>query len=385
MKTVITLSSHVTGAGVIRSLGEKGVPLVVVYYNKWDMGYVSRYLTDKIKAPHPNKYENKFIDLLVECKRKYTGSILIPLDDETLVAVSRNRDILEKHYIIAFNKWETVRKIIYKKYTYRLAEEIDVHAPATFVPENIDEAEIYGRTVQYPCMVKPCQSHTYFDLFQKKMVKVQNCDQLLNEYKRAYKAGIEVMLQEYIPGDDSLGVNYNSYFWNNEPLVEFTAEKVRLCPPESGAPCVVISKNIPEVIESSRRILKALDYNGYSCIEYKKDSRDGIYKFMEVNGRHNRSMLLSVKCGINFPWIEYNHLGYGKYPASNAHNTFKKGIYWIDLTKDLAAFFQYRKNKYSLLKYLKPYFSKHIFAIHNFKDPLPFIKRCFDLLKRIIG
>ncbi len=29
---------------------------------------------------------------------------------------------------------------------------------------------------------------------------------------------------------------------------------------------------------------------------------------MEMNGRHNRSGLLAVKCGINFPWIEYQGL-----------------------------------------------------------------------------
>ena len=106
---------------------------------------------------------------------------------------------------------------------------------------------------------------------------------------------------------------------------------------------------------------------------------------MEVNGRHNRSLLLSVKCGINFPWIEYNHLAYGKYPASCTYENYRKGIYWIDFTKDLAASLQYGiKRRCSLLKYLKPYFGKHIFAIFDFKDPLPFIKRCFDILKCVI-
>ncbi|MHC4929380.1 MAG: ATP-binding protein, partial [Planctomycetota bacterium] len=82
---------------------------------------------------------------------------------------------------------------------------------------------------------------------------------------------------------------------------------MRLSPPDSGVPSVVISKHIPEVVQAGRKLLKAFDYRGYSCMEFKKDPNDGIYKLMEINARHNRSSLLAVKCGINFPWVEYQH------------------------------------------------------------------------------
>jgi D-aspartate ligase len=71
-------------------------------------------------------------------------------------------------------------------------------------------------------------------------------------------------------------------------------------------PSVVISKDINGVIESGRKILQASSYDGYSCTEFKKDIRDGKYKLMEINGRHNHSALLSIRCGINFLLIEYN-------------------------------------------------------------------------------
>jgi predicted ATP-grasp superfamily ATP-dependent carboligase len=187
------------------------------------------------------------------------------------------------------------------------------------------------------------------------------------------------MLHEYIPGDDTQGVNYNSYFWNGEPLVEFTAEKVRLAPQGFGVPRVVISKDFPEVKEPGRKILKAMNFYGYSCTEFKRDIRDGTFKLMEVNGRHNLSTLLSVKCGINFPWLMYKHLVLGDLPSAS---DYKSGIYWIDLTKDIIYnLAHYHKERYSLVQYLRPYISPHVFAILDWKDPKPFIKRWIDLVR----
>lgn len=394
MIPAIVLSSHTIGLGVIRALGIMGVPIIAVYYEKQDMGYVSKYVKEKIYAPHPGKYEDQFINLLMECTARFSGSLLIPADDTTLTAVARHKSLLERHYKVACTEWKIAEQFIDKKYTYALADSIGVPAPWTIVLESLEDVERHGRSIEYPCMVKPCQSHHYFQVFRKKMVLVKNFNQMLSAYKQATDAGVEVMLQEFIPGDDTHGVNYNSYFQNGEPLVEFTAEKVRLSPPEFGVPRVAISKDIPEIIESGRNILVALDFYGYSCTEFKKDARDGVYKLMEVNGRHNRSVLLAVHCGINFPWIEYEHLVLGRQPSINnfqrgncpsekeCPTKHSIGVYWIDEFKDVIHSTRYFiKERYSLIQYILPYIKSHIFATFDLKDPVPFIKRCIDLIK----
>jgi predicted ATP-grasp superfamily ATP-dependent carboligase len=214
------------------------------------------------------------------------------------------------------------------------------------------------------------------------MVRVDNHDQAIIAYQQATDAGLEVMLQEIIPGDDSQVVNYNSYFWNGEPLVEFTAQQLRKAPPKIGAPCVVMSKDIPEVINPGRRILQAMDFHGYSCTEFKRDSRDGVYKLMEVNGRHNRSALLAVHCGVNFPWLQYKHLVQGELPSTS---DYKTGIYWISLDKDIAYSIEYLcKERYPIIRYIQPYLRPHVFAVLDCKDLKPFIKICIKLVKRAI-
>jgi D-aspartate ligase len=380
LKPAIVLGSHVMGLAVIRALGSMGVPIVVVVYDeKQDMGYVSRYVTEKITAPHPEKAELEFIDVLMKTAVHLGGGLLIPTSDETLGAISRHKTLLERHYIVACTEWNISEQFIDKKRTYALADAIGVPAPITTIPHSVEDVEIYSRTVHYPCLVKPCQSHSYFDRFKRKMTRVDNLQQMLAAYQEAADAGMETMLQELIPGDDTQGVNYNSYFWNGEPLTEFTAEKVRNAPPQFGSPRVAVSKHIPEVLEPGRKILRAMGFYGYSCTEFKKDARDGIYKLMEVNGRHNRSGLLAVHCGINFPWIQYRHLVFGDLPRAC---DFRTAVYWIDIIRDIGFSLKFlRTERYSLSQYIQPYRSPHVFAILDKQDPKPFMRRCINLAK----
>ncbi len=384
MKPAIVLGTHTMGLGVMRALGAAGVPVVAVYYEAdKDMGYTSNCVSERVAAPHPAQSEEEFVALLVSLASRLGGSVLFPVSDETLVAVSRHKDTLDCHYIVACTEWPVTQQFIDKKRTYALAETAGVAAPKTIVPQSREDVERYGETIEYPCLVKPCQSHLFFAHFGRKMVPVENLDQMLAVYQQAVDAGMEVTLQEIIPGDDTHVVNYNSYFWNGQPLVEFTAQHVRKAPPEFGSPCVAISKHIPEVIEPGRRILQAMGFYGYSCTEFKRDPRDGIYKLMEVNGRHNLSGLLAVRCGINFPWLHYNHLIRGEAPSATGYRT---GVYWIDITRDAAYSARcLSSHRYSPIQYVRPYLKPHVFAVLDLGDPKPFLKRLGDLIMRVFA
>ena len=133
-----------------------------------------------------------------------------------------------------------------------------VPVPKTTVPQSVEEVEELGRSIEYPCLVKPTQSHRYYARFKTKMVEVKDLDHLRSTYLEAAEAGMEVMVQEFIPGKDADGVNYNSYFWDGQPVVEFTAAKVRNAPPIFGSPCVAMSQHVPEVIDQGQ-LLQAMD------------------------------------------------------------------------------------------------------------------------------
>jgi D-aspartate ligase len=379
LKPAVVVSGHTMGLGVSRALGSMGVPVTLIQYDERDTGQESKHVQCVIRAPHPEKSEKQFIEKLVDEAPRFGRGLLIPTCDAALASISRNKEVLDKYYTVAATEWDITKLFLEKKYTYELAEKLGIAIPKTIIPNSIEDVEQYGATVMYPVLVKPSQSHLFTAKFGHKMVEVNDIKSMLEVYQYSVEAGLEVILQEIIPGPDSNGANYNSYFWDNKPLVEFTARKMRSCPPRFGSPRVVLSEIIPEITEPGRKILAAMGFYGFSCTEFKKDFRDGKWKLMEVNGRHNMSCLLAARCGVNFPYLQYRHLVYNEQPSAPRQQT---GIYWIDLVRDMGCNIQYfGKEPFGIFDYFRPYINPHIDAIFDWKDPKPFTVRIKNLVK----
>ncbi len=383
LKPAFVLSGQQPALGVVRALGVMGIPIVVMHYKDEDVAYLSKYVTHSVASPHPETHEKEFIELLLKSAEQFGDGILYPASDETLVAVVKNKVILEQHFIVPCPDWDVVQKFIEKKYTYKIADNNGVPAPKTIIPTCLEDVLNYAKSVDFPCLVKPSQSHLFFDHFKRKMFPVENEEELISVYNQSVHAGLEVMLQEIIPGDDINVVNYNAYFWEGKPLVEFTAQHIRNAPPWWGSPRVVLSKDIPEVIEPGRKILKAMGFSGYACTEFKKDERTGIYKLIEVNGRHNLSTSLAVRCGINFPYLQYRHILENEIPSQSE---YEKGVYWVEIISDITNSLKFlRQEKYSLSQYLRPYVKPNVFATFALSDLGPYPKRLFIPIQKVLN
>ena len=383
MIPAIIIGTHTMGLGVIRALGIMNVPIIAIYYKKDDMGYVSKYVRESYHFPHPEFEETQFINRLIDLGARFPGSPLIPVSDESLKVISKHKLLLQNYFKVACPEWEIVEKLLEKNFTYKLAEAIGVPIPKTIIPTSMDEVISFSKDLSYPCLVKPVESHSYFRLFKRKIVKASDFQQLFSACLEAEQASMQVMLQELIPGADDQGVNYNSYFWEGQPLVEFTAQKVRSAPPELGSPCAAMSLKVPEVMENGRKMLNAAGFYGYACTEFKRDPRDGVYKLIEINGRHNLSTLLAVNCGINFPWLHYRHLVEGILPQQN---NFREGLFWIDVERDLA-YIPRRlfRGKEQLSQIFSPYIHAHVDAVFDPTDPMPFFKRYLDFCRNTLN
>lgn len=377
----IVLSAHTSGLAVIRALGKHNIPVIVVSYEDHDMGIVSRYVKEVYRSPHPEQDEAGFMAIIKQIYDKYSKSVIIPADDATLMFLSKHKEFLSRWFIVSATDLRTTQLFIEKKYTYELCYKYGIPAPMNLVPENLSQVEAYAEKVKYPCLVKPSQGHKYYEIFRKKMETAYNKEELLFYYKQADEYGLEVMLQELIPGDSS-GLNYNSLFINGEPAAEFISEKLRYSPDNFGVPCAAKTiELIPEVVESGRKILKAMNFEGFSCTEFKKDPRDNIYKLMEVNGRHNRSAALAVEAGLNFPLILYRYQVFCEIPKNT---TYKKNVFWVDESRDLmSTFLKTLRLKYSFSKFIEPYIKDHVYAVTDGSDIRPILKRIADIIKMV--
>jgi D-aspartate ligase len=355
----IVVGSDLAGLGVIRALGEMDVPVLATYSSPHEFGRVSRHVSRALRSPPPVQ-EERFVDFLADLGSRYEGAVLVPVSDEAVTAVARHTPTLSPRFRVACMDWPIVETFIDKRRTYELARAVGVPAPRTLLPRDAAEVERCGKAVGYPCLLKPSHAHLYRSSFGRKLVKAAGPDELLEAWTEAEQAGLGSMVQEFIPGPDSHGANYNSYFVDGQPVVACTAQKVRLQPPEVGYPRVVLSRNLPEVAAQGATLLQAMGVEGFTCTEFKLDARDGSYKLMEVNGRHNNSTLLSVRSGVNFPYVMYRHLVAGEVPSDGS---WRSGVYWIDPLSDLTQSVRYAgRERHSAREYLRPYVREHVFG-----------------------
>ncbi len=380
MKPALVVSCYTMGLGVIRSLGERGVPIVAVQFDRRDIAQHSRHVVDVHHVPAPDRHEEAFVASLVELGRRYPGAFLVPAHDAPLVAIARHRRLLGESLVVAAPEWETVHRCIDKSQTYRVAAEAGVPVPRLVTPGSIEELETGIEEIGLPLLVKPSWSHLFVHEFGTKMVHATTAAEARGAFERSAVAGLEVMLQEVIPGPPSAGVNLNSYTVAGEPVAEFTARKVRNSPSQWGSPRVAVSEYVEEVREPGRKLMRALGIEGFANSEWKQDERDGIYKLMEVNARHNLSSLLAVRCGVDFPWIDYRFRMNGAIPEPP--DRAEQGRYWIDLVRDLAASLgDMRDGRLTVGDFLRPYFRPHVGAHWSWRDPWPGLARGWDALR----
>ncbi len=378
----LVVSGHTMALAVVRALGEAGVPVGVLHYDARDMAQASRYVVEDGRVPHPLHDEERFVGELMQRAPGYERPLLVPASDESLVALSRHADALSSGYVVACAAWDVVRRVIDKSCTYEVAERSGVAAPRTRVPRSGADLEVQAAEIGFPLLLKPAESHRFYERFGRKMVRVETLAALHAAYAAAVDAGLSVMVQEIIPGPDDLVVNYNAYTWDGVPRAEFTARQVRKAPPQFGSPRVVLAERIPGVIEPGRRILAALGFSGFACTEFKLDPRTGSYVLMEVNGRHNLSGLLAVRSGVNFPLLQYRHLMEGVLP--NAPSSPRYGLYWTDAFRDVGYNVAgLRRERYGAAEYLRPYAARHCDAILDRRDPGPSLVRLLYLARHL--
>ncbi len=365
------LGGFEAGLAVVRSLGAAGVPVVLVWHSETEHARHSRYVERSVRAPDPGQEPDRYRDRLLDLIRPSGHGLVLPTTDETVTLAARARGELEPQATVACPHWIVAELFLDKHLTYDLADRLGVAAPETTLPLGAKHVEELATTVSYPCLVKPRSSYEYTRAFGVKMKKAWTPTELLSAWREAEEAGIGTLIQEFIPGPETAGVNYNGYYVDGQPVVETTARKVRLWPEDIGFPTVVVGRTAPEVLEPSRRLLGGMGIDGFANVEFKCDSRTGEPILMEVNGRPNMSGMLSIRCGVDFPLITYRHLCSGDRP--NSPPAPREGVFWINEPSDLAgSVSRIRAGKMSARQYLGPYLRPHVFAWLSWSDPGPF-------------
>jgi predicted ATP-grasp superfamily ATP-dependent carboligase len=323
----IVLGGHVQGLGIVRILGREGIPVLVIDNTNANLAKHSKYCHNFYRIKDDLLFD--FLNSLVQ-SQQYRGWVIFPTNDFHVKLLSQNKQQLEKNFIISTDSWDTVRIFYNKRETYRLAENLQIPIATTFFPEN--ENEIDGLKVKFPCIIKPAVMYDFYKKTRKKVFVCRDMKELKANYNKALELipAEDVIVQEIINGPSRNQYSSCFLFLNNITYINLIACRMRQHPLDFGnATTYAETIEIPELREYGERILKAVGYNGICEMEFKLDSRDNKYKFLEVNSRTWKWHTIANKAGT--PFVK-NYFDYLTGKIIQPSEGFSKSAYIHSLT-----------------------------------------------------
>lgn len=294
----------VNGLAAIRSLGRAGAPVLAVDHRPWALGLRSRYATP-VSAPDPAKDEEGFVAALLALGDALgTPAPVFATHDEGLNAIARHAGELGERFLYPFPDWSSLERIQSKRFQLEAAERAGVDIPMTGHPRSADEALRIADEIGYPVLVKPADPVEFKRRHRRQAFRCETRSELEEAF--ALSEPHEPMVQELVPGGDDTLYTLGSYLdATGRPLGVFSGRKLRQTPPTVGTCRVGEATWVQEVVDSGLRFLEALEYRGVSQVEFKRDSRDGRYKLMEINPRLYQWHGLAAACGVDLPRLAY--------------------------------------------------------------------------------
>jgi len=300
----VVFHGHITALAVARSLGRRGVPVIVLDHSPDGLAPASRHVAAAGLCPNVLDDEQGFIDYLLALGEALgRPAVLYPTNDEWVLAVNRHRAALERRFLIPFAGEEVVEPVLDKIQLYRTAERLGIPIPRTWYPSEVDPRAL-ARQLPYPCIVKPAEQRPFYAAFGAKAWRIESPVAFLDALERA--AGHALVAQEIVGSGLADFYSACSYVGlDGEAHGRFVGRKLEQYPPDFGTGCLVASEGPAAIAAQGIQVLKAFGYHGISEIEFIYDARDGEHKLLDVNTRVWKWIGLPVAAGIDLPWLAY--------------------------------------------------------------------------------
>ncbi len=265
--------------------------------------YVDELWQEKCFVKTINNYARSFLKdkiLLVSTNETYSELI------------AKNKLLLEDNLYYCKQNWQLLKTLIDKELFYKTYQNFYLSFPETYY-FNLLEDECLP-ILDFPCILKPADvisyNHLQF-LGKHKIYKIENMEELNATILKIKQAGYKgkLILQEYIPGDDSHLFDSVVYVDRNFKVKVISFAQIGLQErtfsmvgnaatlingfttfpnaPIYDMKCAIIS------------FMEAIKYTGFAEIDMKYDARSNTFKVLEINARQGRSSYYISKLGAN--------------------------------------------------------------------------------------
>lgn len=380
----IVLASGLNGLCTVRSLGVAGVTVFAVVSAPSSPCVYSRYGRAFKREPR-----EPLLNTLGRLRRDHgvTHGVLMATSDGEARELAEVMDQLPQGMHFAGPSSTTVALLMDKRTEIETISRVSDLLPRSLA-EIPDSPAAVLCALALPIIFKP-RTQQMADQLGMKNVVVSTPEALSAFFERFGRSLDRFVAQEVIPGDDDTIWQCNAVFNQKHALVSaFTFQKLGMSPPHFGVTTMGRSLRNDEVIAHARRIGEALGYVGPAGMEFKRDPRDGCYRYIETNPRHGMTNWFDTSCGVNSALRAYQ-LALGDEEA--VHPLQDEERIFIDLHADLVSRLVDDAEPWTsvLRRYLSLMTVSRVPAYWWWRDPLPGLaalaRNCGRSASRFVG
>ncbi len=305
----VLLGSDVNVYGMARSFHEAyGLHSVAIGKGRLGATSNSRIVTVEVVEPRLEEDE-VFCKTLLDFAGRYPKDLpllLVPCGDNYVKLLARNQDALRDHYRFVTIDEPLLMQLGTKETFYTLCEQHGFAFPKT-TTVTVNNYQNFELPFDFPVVIKPSNSVAYWNCHfphKKKVFVAQTREEfdaiLAAIYGSTYQD--HLIIQEYIPGDDSHMRVMNCYC-DKDGKVRLIALGQALLEEHSpegiGSYAAIIPAEDLQLARQMKAFLEEIGYKGFANFDFKLDSRDGQYKVFEMNPRQGRSSFFVTAMGHN--------------------------------------------------------------------------------------
>jgi len=379
----ILIEGHVQGLSNTRSLGEAGIPIIVVDRTDCIARY-SKYCTKFFRCP--DFILDEFADFLIELavNEKIIDWVLIPSNDHAVYTISKHKARLEKHYKIITPGLDIIEKIYDKAKLIEIARQVTVPVPKTQLFTSEDEE--LNHKMSYPVITKGRNGLSFYKAIGKKVLLANNDNELrkhLSLISERYSID-GAFTQELIPFNGSnYTISFTAFCVDGEIKAHWSGVKLREHPFRFGTATFTRSIYNDICYKQSIPLLKQLKYTGVCEVEYIQDPKDGKYKLIEINPRTWLWVGLAKECGLDYAKLIYDYVNDYQMIYSQVDLNER---YWLNPITDTAySIFNLFRVRLNPFTYIFSLFNKHkvnaLFVKRDMKPGWIYLFRLFKFIK----
>lgn len=301
----LILGNGITALGVQRILADAGLPYFSV---ETDDPFVTRSRYFRPLSPDgeraaPDRLQTWLSGLSL------ARAVLIPCADAWVRAVSELPPELRDRYPASVASPDTIQRLVDKGRFAEILSELGLPHPRSRSVSSEAELRAVLADGFEAAFLKPRDSGSFFRVFGQKAFRAGSADELAGRLAEVREHGLEVIVQEYVPGPPSNHLFIDG-FRDRKGVIRalFARRRLRMYPPLFGNSSSMKSVAVREVRDAADQLtglLEHVEYRGVFSAEFKQDAKDGKFKLLEINTRPWWYVEFAARCGVDVCTMAY--------------------------------------------------------------------------------